>query len=62
MPSLWADPAGNSASSRIHAALVRAADEVCATLARLIAYVLTLAMLAILGLAGWDRLPHLEGV
>src|ERR1700730_10540212 len=39
---------------RIHAALTSFADEVCATLARLFAYVGTLALLGILGVHFWD--------
>jgi hypothetical protein len=60
MPSLWPNPGGIYASHRIRSALAAVADEVCATLARLIAYVLTLAMLGILALAGWNQLPHLD--
>jgi len=60
MRSFWADPAGFSFSRRIHPALTSAADELRATLARLIAYVLTLALLAVLGLSAWDQLPRTE--
>ena len=42
---------------RIHPALTSFADEFCGTLARLIAYVGALALLAILGIALWDQLP-----
>jgi hypothetical protein len=41
---------------RIHPALTSFADECCATLARLIAYVGTLALFAIVALNFWDRL------
>jgi hypothetical protein len=41
---------------RIHPALTSFADECCATLARLIAYVGALALFAIVGLNFWDRL------
>jgi hypothetical protein len=41
---------------RIHPALTSFADECCATLARLIAYVGVLVLLAILGLHAWDQL------
>jgi hypothetical protein len=41
----------------IHPALTSFADECCATLARLIAYVGTLALLAIAGIHLWDLLP-----
>jgi hypothetical protein len=47
-------------SRGIHPALTSAADEVCGTLARVIAYVMTLALIGILGLALCDRLPRLE--
>ena len=42
---------------RIHPALTSFADECCGTLARLIAYVGTLALLAIVGVHLWDQLP-----
>lgn len=60
MRSLWADRAGTSLSRRIHPILSRAADEVCGTLARVIAYVMALALLGILGLSFWDQIPRLE--
>jgi hypothetical protein len=60
MRSLWADRAGMSLSRRIHPVLSNAADEVCGTLARLIAYVLTLALLGLIGLSLWDQLPRLD--
>ena len=41
----------------IHPALISFADECCATLARLTAYVGTLALLGITGLHLWDELP-----
>ena len=40
-------------------ALTSFADEVCATIARLFAYVGTLALIAILGVHFWDQLPRL---
>ena len=43
--------------ARIHPALTSFADECCATLARLIAYVGALALLGIAGLHLWDGLP-----
>jgi hypothetical protein len=43
--------------TRIHPALNSFADECCGMLARLVAYVGTLALLAILGIHLWDRLP-----
>jgi hypothetical protein len=60
MRSLWADRAGMSLSRRIHPVLHNAADEVCGTLARLIAYLLALVFLGMIGLSVWDQLPHLE--
>ena len=60
MRSLWADRAGISLSRRIHPILTGAADEVCGTLARMIAYVMALALLGILGLSIWDQVPRLE--
>jgi hypothetical protein len=41
----------------IHPALTSFADECCGTLARLIAYVGVLALLAIVGIHVWDQLP-----
>jgi hypothetical protein len=43
-------------ASRIHPALTSFADEVCATIARLFAYMGTLALLGILTIHGWDQL------
>lgn len=43
--------------TRIHPALNSFADECCGMLARLAAYVGTLALLAILGIHLWDQLP-----
>jgi hypothetical protein len=57
MHSFSADPANSHYTTRIHLALTRLADEVCATLARLFAYVMTLALLAIGGAALWEQLP-----
>jgi hypothetical protein len=45
-------------SHRIHPILSSAADEICGTLARVIAYVLALALLGILGLSFWNELPR----
>src|SRR5882757_9129769 len=52
-----AGPATSHYTPRIHPALTSFADEVCGTLARLIAYVVTLALLAIGGIWLWDQLP-----
>jgi hypothetical protein len=60
MRSFWADPAGFSFSQRMYPVLTSFADEVCATLARLMAYLMILALLAVLGLSGWDQLPRNE--
>ena len=46
--------------ARIHPALTSFADECCGMLARLIAYVGTLALLAIVGIHLWDQLPVAE--
>ena len=43
-------------SDRIHPALTSFADEVCATLARLFAYVGALALFGILAVHAWDQL------
>jgi hypothetical protein len=60
MSSFWADPANPPHATKIHPALTSFADEVCATVARLFAYVGTLALLAILGIHGWDQLQGIE--
>jgi len=60
MHSLWTDRAGISLSRRIYPILTGAADEVCGTLAWLIAYVMALALLGILGLSFWNQVPGLE--
>ena len=60
MRSLWADRAGIPLSRRIHPILSSAADEVCGTLAWVIAYVMALALLSILGLSFWNQVPGLE--
>src|SRR6202051_4303154 len=56
MSSFSADPANLPHASKIHPALTSFADEVCATVARLFAYVGTLALLAILCIHAWDQL------
>jgi hypothetical protein len=55
--SFWAIRSNALRSTRIHPALSSFADECCATLARLLAYVGTLALLAIVGIHLWDQLP-----
>src|SRR5271165_4612435 len=54
MRSFSADPANSHYTTRIHPALTSFADEVCATLARLLVYVGTLALIGILGVHFWD--------
>jgi hypothetical protein len=54
MRSFWANSA-NSYSTQIHPLLTSFADECCGTLARLLVYVGTLALLAIVGLHLWDQ-------
>jgi hypothetical protein len=44
--------------ARIHPALASFVDEVCGTLARLCAYLMTLALMAIGGIALWQHLPE----
>lgn len=60
MPSFQAVPAAPHPAGRILAALKSAFDEVCGTLARLIAYVCTLALLFIVGIHLWDQLPDMH--
>jgi len=53
-------PAGSAKSHhtlRIRTALASFVDEVCGTLARLCAYLMTLALMAIGGIALWEHLP-----
>jgi hypothetical protein len=57
MHSFSADPASSHYTTGIRPALIGFADEVRATLARLSAYVMTLALLAILGIALCNALP-----
>jgi hypothetical protein len=57
MRSFQADPADSHYTARIHPALTSFADEVFGTLARLIAYVVTLTLLAIGGVFLWEQLP-----
>jgi hypothetical protein len=60
MRSFWVHRAHPSFQARIHPALTSFADECCGTLARLMAYVGTLALVAILGIHLWDQLPVRE--
>jgi hypothetical protein len=45
-------------SPRIHPVLTSSADEICGTLARLIAYLMVLALIAIGGISAWNQLPE----
>jgi hypothetical protein len=60
MRPFWATRATSYYPSQIHPALNSFADECCATLARLLLYVGTLALLAIVGIHLWDQLPAIE--
>jgi hypothetical protein len=59
MQSFLAFVANSYYPIRIHPALASFADECCGMLARMLAYVGTLALLAILGVHVWDRLPEM---
>jgi hypothetical protein len=58
MQSFEAIPATPHFTGRIHPALSSLFDEFCATLARLVAYVCTLALFFIFGVYLWDQLPQ----
>src|SRR5664279_394436 len=60
MRSFWAVRGNPDFPTRIHPALTSFADECCGMLARLIAYVGALALLAIGGIHLWDQLPVAE--
>ena len=63
MRSFWATRGNPSYHpARIHPALSSFADECCGLLARLVAYVGALALLAIVGLHLWDQLPDSAGL
>ena len=57
MHSFSADPASFHYTMRIRPLLTSFVDEVCGTLARLCAYLMTLVLMAILGIALFDALP-----
>jgi hypothetical protein len=57
MHSFEARTAASCYTAGIHPALTSFADEVCGTLARLIAYLCTLALIAIGGIYLWDQIP-----
>jgi hypothetical protein len=60
MRSFWAVRGNPDFPTRIHPALTSFADECCGMLARLVAYVGALALLAIAGIHLWDQLPVAE--
>lgn len=60
MQAFQAVPAAPHHTGRIRAALKSAVDEVCGTLARLFAYLGTLALFFILGVYLWDQLPQMQ--
>jgi hypothetical protein len=60
MRPFWASRTTLYYPTRIHPALTSFVDECCGTLARLIAYVGTLALVAIIGIHVWDQLPAVE--
>ena len=57
MHSFPAGPANSYYTLRIRPALASFVDEVCGTLARLCAYLMALALIAICGIALWNHLP-----
>jgi hypothetical protein len=60
MQPLQAVPATPHDTGRVHPVLKGMVDEVCGTLARLIAYLCTLALLFIVGVYLWDQLPEMH--
>jgi hypothetical protein len=60
MRSYWTTRANPAYPARIHPALTSFADECCGMLARLIAYVGALALLAILGIHFWNQLSDID--
>ena len=56
MQSFPADPSRNLSANQISPALMSFADELCATIARLFAYVGTFALIGMLAIHGWDQL------
>jgi hypothetical protein len=57
MYSFAARTADSPYRARIHPALTAFVDEVCGTMARLCAYLMVLALMAICGIALWQHLP-----
>jgi len=62
MQSFSADPAKSHDTTGIYPALTSFVDEVYGTLARLFAYVMTLALFAIGGITLWEQLPDTSAV
>src|SRR5437868_2167558 len=62
MHSFPAGSANSPYTTRIHSALASFVDEVCGTLARLCAYLMTLALMAICGIALWEHLPDVTAM
>ena len=62
MHSFPAGSANSPYTTRIHPALASFVDEVCGTLARLCAYLMTLALMAICGIALWHHLPDVTAM
>jgi hypothetical protein len=59
MQSFSGIPARSPFAARVHPALTSFTDEVCATFARLFAYMGMLALLGILTIHGWDQLQDI---
>jgi hypothetical protein len=55
MPSFWTDGTGFPYSNDVYPALTSLTDEVCATVARIFAYVGTLALFGIVGIHLWSQ-------
>ena len=55
MPSFWADGTNPPYPQETHPALTSLTDDVCATVARIFAYVGTLALFGILGIHLWNQ-------
>ena len=62
MHSFPAGSANSPYTTRIHPALASFVGEVCGTLARLCAYLMTLALMAIGGIALWQHLPEVTAM
>jgi hypothetical protein len=62
MRSFRTDPADYTNTGRIHPALTSFADEIVGMMARLIAYVVALALLAIGGVYLWQQLPDATAI